>query len=80
MQTQQEIEAAYKEWQQKTRAEGAAEARKETLVEAVEMACELLNIPITDERRKRLASWDLAQLERELKELRRSRRWPELDS
>jgi len=57
-------------------AKGMDQGRKEGLRAAVETACELLNIELTDERRAYLAALDLPGLEALRAELKTKKTWP----
>lgn len=58
------------------RKEGRKEGHKEGLVRAVQLACELLGIELTAERRAFLGELDAARLEALVEHLRAERRWP----
>ena len=58
------------------RKEGRKEGRREGLLRAVELACELLAIELTDERRAHLNELDASRLEALVERLRTERRWP----
>lgn len=58
------------------RKEGHKEGRREGLLRAVELACELLAIDLTDERRAHLNELDVPRLEALVERLRTERRWP----
>jgi hypothetical protein len=57
-------------------AKGMDQGRKEGLRAAVETACELLNIELTEERRAHLATLDLPGLEALRAELKATKAWP----
>jgi hypothetical protein len=55
---------------------GLAEGEKKGLMLGIEIACELLGIELTGERRARLNELDASSLEALLAQLRTERRWP----
>jgi hypothetical protein len=59
-----------------SRAQGKKEGLAEGKKEAIEVACELLGIELTDERRARLIDLDVSGLEALLAQIRAQRRWP----
>jgi flagellar biosynthesis/type III secretory pathway protein FliH len=91
MQTMQEIEAAYAEWERKVRQEGIQQGRREGrregveegrhgVIKTIELLCRALDIEITEQRRDHLAGQDIEQLVQFADELSRSRRWPSTSS
>jgi hypothetical protein len=73
----QELETIYTTWERKVHDEGHEGGVKEGLVVALEALCAVLDIELTDERRKEMAGWDVARLERAVDAIKTSRRWPE---
>jgi hypothetical protein len=60
----------------RSRDEGKREGRCEGKKEAIELACDLLGIKLTEERRARLNKLDGSGLEALLAQIRAERRWP----
>jgi hypothetical protein len=60
----------------RSRNDGLAQGRKEGLRRAIEVACDLLGIELTDERRDRLIKLDASGLEALLEQIQALRRWP----
>jgi hypothetical protein len=60
---------------QKGRKEGRDEGRKEGLLQGIELACGVLGIELTEERRAELASLDVAGLRARMTRLQAERRW-----
>ena len=57
------------------RKEGRDQGRKEGLLRGIELACGVLGIDLTEERRAELASLDVAGLEARMTRLQAERRW-----
>jgi hypothetical protein len=69
------IEQGLEQGRQEGRREGRDEGRREGLVQGIELACSVLGIDLTEERRGELASLDVAGLEARMARLQAERRW-----
>ena len=56
---------------------GLRQGERKGLVESIEMLCDAFGLPLSDERRARLASSDIEQLKAMVAAISTTRRWPE---